>query len=290
MKWDSPWGVGYPGWHIECSVMAREILGRDMIDIHTGGEDLIFPHHECEIAQSCGANGTDSFANFWIHARFLFVEGEKMSKSKGNFYTARDVFNGNIKVGDKPDQLSGKPVHPSVLRYELIKTHYRSNMNFTFDGLTASAGVVQRMIDLRQKLESKASDGEAEVDLTHPILKQFAEALADDLNISGALGIVNPWVRGEHPDPNESLAVLKKINSVLAIAPVDEGLASPSDSGAGQGADDQYQEAEALCKKLDEARAAKDFDTADEIRKKLIDSGFEVQTTSEGTVIKRHLV
>jgi cysteinyl-tRNA synthetase len=87
MKWDSPWGVGYPGWHIECSVMARELLGRDVIDIHTGGEDLIFPHHECEIAQTCGTSGQDRFANFWIHARFLFVEGEKMSKSKGNFYT-----------------------------------------------------------------------------------------------------------------------------------------------------------------------------------------------------------
>lgn len=288
MKWDSPWGVGYPGWHIECSVMARELLGRDMIDIHTGGEDLKFPHHECEIAQSCGANGTDMFANFWIHASFLFVEGKKMSKSDGNFYTARDVFNGNIKVSDNSDQLSGKPVHPAVLRYELIKTHYRHNMNFTFDGLTASAGVVQRMIDLRQKLEAQAIDGTAEVDLTHPILQQFAEALADDLNISGALGVVNPWVRGPHPDPNESLAVLKKINSVLAVAPVDEGLSNQSTGD--DGADNQYQQAEAMCKELDAARAAKDFDTADEIRKKLIDSGFEVQTTSEGTVIKRHLV
>ncbi len=96
MKWDSPWGVGYPGWHIECSVMATKVLGRDVIDIHTGGEDLIFPHHECEIAQSCGASGKSRFANFWIHARFLFVEGEKMSKSKGNFYTARDVFEGKV--------------------------------------------------------------------------------------------------------------------------------------------------------------------------------------------------
>ena len=101
MKWDSPWGVGYPGWHIECSVMARKLLGSDVIDIHTGGEDLIFPHHECEIAQSCGISGEDTFARFWIHARFLFVEGEKMSKSKGNFYTARDVFAGNIQVPDE---------------------------------------------------------------------------------------------------------------------------------------------------------------------------------------------
>ncbi|MDB4778130.1 cysteine--tRNA ligase [bacterium] len=289
MKWDSPWGVGYPGWHIECSVMAREILGRDVIDIHTGGEDLIFPHHECEIAQSCCANGTDSFANFWIHARFLFVEGEKMSKSLGNFYTARDVFQGNIKIGEGAEEFSGKPVHPAVLRYELIKTHYRSNMNFTYKGLTDSAVLVQRIIDLRQKLEAAAtSDTTVEVDLTHPILKQFAEALADDLNISGALGIVNPWVRGAHPDADESLAVLKKINSVLAIAPINEGLAE--DVGNGSGTEDRYKEAEGWCKELDLARKEKDFDSADAIRKKIIDAGFEVQTTSEGTVIKKKLV
>lgn len=290
MKWDSPWGVGYPGWHIECSVMAREILGRDMIDIHTGGEDLIFPHHECEIAQSCGANGTDSFANFWIHARFLFVEGEKMSKSLGNFYTARDVFQGNIKVGDDSDERSGKAVHPAVLRYELIKTHYRSNMNFTYKGLSDSAVLVQRFIELRQKLESTAKDHSVEVDLSHPILKQFADALADDLNISGALGVVNPWVRGEHPNPDESLAVLKKINSVLAIGPVNEGLVDDSTcDGSDDVGDDLYREAEGWCKELDAARKEKDFDSADAIRKKIIDAGFEVQTTSEGTVIKKHL-
>ncbi|MCL4123995.1 UNVERIFIED_CONTAM: hypothetical protein GTU68_049018, partial [Idotea baltica] len=130
MKWDSPWGVGYPGWHIECSVMARSLLGADVIDIHTGGEDLIFPHHECEIAQSCGATGADKFSNFWIHARFLFVEGEKMSKSKGNFYTARDVFAGNMQA---------------VLRFELIKSHYRTNMNFTVKGLRDSAATIQRL-------------------------------------------------------------------------------------------------------------------------------------------------
>ncbi|MFO0262929.1 MAG: cysteine--tRNA ligase, partial [Planctomycetota bacterium] len=115
MKWPSPWGVGYPGWHIECSVMARELLGHDLIDIHTGGEDLIFPHHECEIAQSCGASGKDTFARFWIHARFLFVEGEKMSKSRGNFFTARDIFEGK-KVGG----VKGREVQPEVLRFELI--------------------------------------------------------------------------------------------------------------------------------------------------------------------------
>jgi cysteinyl-tRNA synthetase len=288
MKWDSPWGVGYPGWHIECSVMARELLGRDVIDIHTGGEDLIFPHHECEIAQSCGATGADSFANFWIHARFLFVEGKKMSKSLGNFYTARDVFSGNIKVSEDSKEYSGKPVHPAVLRYELIKTHYRTNMNFTYKGLLDSASVVQRIVDLRNKLETESGGKEAQVDLSHPVLAGFAEALADDLNISGALGVVHPWVRGAHPDANESLAVLNKINSVLSIAPV-EGLAGAGQEASGN-SDSSSVKAEQWCRDLDEARAAKDFDTADTIRKQIQDAGFEVQTTKEGTVIKKNLM
>ena len=97
MKWNSDFGEGYPGWHIECSVMASKLLGSDVIDIHTGGEDLIFPHHECEIAQSRCSTGRDSFANYWIHARFLFVEGNKMSKSSGTFYTVRDIMEGQLQ-------------------------------------------------------------------------------------------------------------------------------------------------------------------------------------------------
>ena len=97
MKWPSPWGTGYPGWHIECSVMARDFLGADIIDIHTGGEDLRFPHHECEIAQSCGCTGEDYFARYWLHSSFLMVEGDKMSKSAGTFYTVRDILTGNFK-------------------------------------------------------------------------------------------------------------------------------------------------------------------------------------------------
>ena len=287
MKWDSPWGTGYPGWHIECSVMAKALLDADEIDIHTGGEDLIFPHHECEIAQTCGASGGEHFAKFWIHAHFLMVEERKMSKSLGNFYTARDVFQGRIKVDINSDELSGKPVAPAVLRYELIKTLYRKNMNFTYKGLLDSARTVQRIVDFRMDLESKTNGEASEVDLSHPILKQFSEALADDLNMAGALGVVIPWVRGDHPDPHESLAVWKKINSVLSIAPVNEGIAEAvADSSSG---DDEYAEADQWCKDLDNARANKDYDAADEIRKKIQDAGFEVQTTKEGTVIKRTL-
>ena len=272
MKWDSPWGTGYPGWHVECSVMAQKLLGAEVIDIHTGGEDLIFPHHECEIAQSCGASGKEHFARFWIHARFLFVDGDKMSKSKGTFYTARDVFEGKVPGTGK--------VHPSVLRYELIKSHYKQNMNFTAKGLNDSASVVQRMIELQKSLGEKTSGKFEEVDLSHPIVKEFAEALADDLNISEALSVVNPWVKQQHADPGEALGVWKQINSVLGIE--DTGEVSEEDAAT-------IEQAEAWCTEMNTARENKDWDTADAIRQKILDAGFKVQQTKEGATIQKQL-
>ena len=291
MKWDSPWGVGYPGWHIECSVMARKILGRDVIDIHTGGEDLIFPHHECEIAQSCGATGEGSFANFWIHARFLFVEGEKMSKSLGNFYTARDVFEGKAKIQDESGNWieSGKKVHPAVLRFELIKSHYRSNMNFTAKGLDDSAKTISRLSEFRKMLEEKTGGEASDVDLSHPILGQFAEALADDLNISGALGVMLPWVKGDHTDPHLSLAVLKKMNSVLSIAPLNEGIANAIEEVVSESEAANEEQAQKWADEMDLARKDKDWAKSDEYRDKIHEAGFEVQQTPEGSVIKKKL-
>ncbi|MEM9702076.1 MAG: cysteine--tRNA ligase, partial [Planctomycetota bacterium] len=192
MKWDSSeygddLGTGYPGWHIECSAMARRLLG-DVIDIHTGGEDLIFPHHECEIAQTRGVTGEDRFASFWMHARFLLVEGDKMSKSKGNFYTVRDVLEGKA---------TGRDVHPGVLRYELTKSHYRANMNFTEKGLQDSAAAVRKLLEFKTKLKSQTTDeavAATDVDGSHPMVAAFLAALGDDLNMSGALGALFPWV------------------------------------------------------------------------------------------------
>ncbi len=284
MKWDSPWGTGYPGWHIECSVMASKLLGSDVIDIHTGGEDLIFPHHECEIAQSCGASGADSFANYWIHARFLFVEGEKMSKSKGSFYTVRDVMEGRFKKAD--GSLWGKEVNPAVIRFELIKSHYRANLNFTSKGLEDSANVVRKLIEFRQELEAKTDGQAADLDLSHPILNEFGEALADDLNISGAMAVVMPWISSKPADAHEALGVLKQINSVLSVAPINEENADEATGNP----DDAYQQAEQWCKDLDAARADKNYDEADAIRNKIIDAGFEVRTTKDGTTIQKQLV
>jgi cysteinyl-tRNA synthetase len=277
MKWDSPWGTGYPGWHIECSAMALGRFGVDTIDIHTGGEDLIFPHHECEIAQSCGATGADAFARYWLHARFLLVEGEKMSKSKGNFYTVRDVLEGRV---------TGRPVHPAVLRYELIKSHYRANMNFTTKGLHDSAGAVKRLQDFRARCEAASGGEVAEVPNTHPVLKEFLDALSDDLNMSGALAAVLPWANETPSDPAEALGVLSEINTVLAVAPISFEDQAPSLAAPGGLSD---QEAAEMCRQIDQARAAKDFKTSDALRDQLIEAGFDVQISREGTTAERPL-
>ncbi len=280
MKWDSPWGAGYPGWHIECSCMARKRLGRDVIDIHTGGEDLIFPHHECEIAQTCGATGENSFARFWMHARFLLVEGEKMSKSRGNFYTVRDVLQGRVR--DEKGQPTGVSVHPAVLRLELLKSHYRGNMNFTHKGLIDSAGVVRRLTEFRARLEA-ASGGrcEAAVDLSHPVLNAFAAALADDLNIAGALGAILPWATTTPADPAVALGVLERVNDVLGVAPL-------ATSGGEQASDEQA-EIQQLCAQLDDARRRKDFAAADQIRGQIQKRGYDVKTSPTGTLAEKRL-
>ena len=270
MKWPSPFGEGYPGWHIECSAMATRHLGAEQIDIHTGGEDNIFPHHECEIAQSRGATGKAHFARYWLHGRHLKVEGEKMSKSKGNFYTVRDVLEGKV---------TGREVAPAVLRYELIKTHYRASSNFTAQGLIDGGKAVARL----QKLHDaavQAADGDAkELDLTHPTLARFAKALGDDLNMSEALAAVFEWMNGLGEgvgEAAETLGVLRKIDSVLGVLSTQAELEAPD-------------EAEDLAGQIDAARAAKDFAKADEIRSRLLEQGYKVLTTKDGTKVERPL-
>ncbi len=268
MKWPSPWGEGYPGWHIECSAMSTKLLGRDIIDIHTGGEDNIFPHHECEIAQSCCATGHAQFAKYWIHPRYLMVEGEKMSKSKGNFFTVRDVLSG---------AMTGRPVHPAVLRFELIKTHYRTQTNFTQKGIQDSANSVRRITEFGQQMTQAASNKTADVTTENPTVNAFLEALADDLNFSAALAVVHSYIGQKPNDPAEALGVFQKIDSVLGLS----NLQAP--------ASDPNTQIEALCKQIDQARKTKDYATADRLRKELTEQGYEVRTGPEGTVAKPKL-
>jgi len=268
MKWDSPWGVGYPGWHIECSAMAASVLKREVIDIHTGGEDNIFPHHECEIAQSCCGSehaGHSQFANYWLHARFLSVDGEKMSKSKGNFYTVRD--------------LVGKGIDPAVIRFVLIRSHYRTNLNFTMQELNGAASVVSRIGFFYQLARQNSGGAICGVD-NHPVVVGFLEALSNDLNMPAALAVFLPFLSSFQ---SESLmestiahSVIKKIDSVLGIC---ELLNLDVDSFAVK-----------KCAELDAAREAKDFSKADTIRAELNAAGYDVKTTKfEGTTAVKRL-
>jgi cysteinyl-tRNA synthetase len=270
MRWPSPWGEGYPGWHIECSAMARMLLG-DEIDLHSGGEDNIFPHHECEIAQSCCATGRPVFARSWFHTRHLQVEGEKMSKSKGNFFTARDLF--------------ARGFTPAALRLELVRTHYRTNSNFTMQGLQDCQRMIDRWARSREQLASRAAaDGRPRADeagTAGPIergLAAFAHALCDDLNVARAVAAVNEAVGadGVPACPHRELTSLLAMDSVLGVlgrnAPVPEGAA---DAGF-------ESRVEALIARRAAARAAKDWPESDRIRDELSALGVTVKDGPAG--------
>jgi len=272
MKWDSPWGAGYPGWHIECSAMALAVLKADVIDIHTGGEDNIFPHHECEIAQSCGASGQKQFARFWMHGRHLMVEGQKMSKSKGNFYTVRQVLDGAF---------TGRAVDPAVLRLELIKAHYRSNMNFTQKGVEDSASAVKRVRAFAESVNydvnSTTRKGGAHVleDCDHPAVAEYVAALADDLNAARALGALFAYLNEPSADQAVSHAMLSAFDQVFDVL-------AASSSAAGD-----FASVKAAA--IDQARKARDYAAADALRSELEAAGYEVKTTKDGTVATKKL-
>ena len=279
MRWPSPWGEGYPGWHIECSAMARMLLG-DEIDIHSGGEDNIFPHHECEIAQSCCATGHAVFARHWFHTRHLQVEGEKMSKSKGNFFTARDLF--------------AKGVTPAALRLELVRTHYRSNANFTMQGLQDCQRMVDRwsrahaaLVAAAAASPSRAPDERLAAGPFELALAAFTDALRDDLNVAKAIAAVNEAV-GARPAPgaacpHRELASLLAMDSVLGVL----GRNAPV-AGAAPAEDPRFvAKVEALIADRAAARAAKDWPASDRIRDELAALGVTVKDGPQGATWSR---
>jgi len=265
MRWESPWGEGYPGWHLECSVMASDLLAGDtngVIDIHSGGEDNLFPHHECELAQSCAASGSDHFARYWFHPRHLFVEGGKMSKSKGNFFTIRDLVD--------------KGHEPAAIRLELIRTHYRSNANFTFQGLKDSARMVNRwraFVDAGSSIESATNTG---ADARTAVEAAFRSAMDSDLNIAGAIGVINKWI-GDTATPNaEDSALMQRFDDVLCVLNLDLIDTQSSD-------DLDIQLIEDLLAQRMDARANRDFAKADEVRNQLAAMGIEIKDSPDGT-------
>ena len=287
MKWSSPtiptlshdeqWGEGYPGWHIECTAMALARLATDglkgardnhaQIDLHSGGEDNIFPHHECEIAQSCCFTGNDSFAKHWFHPRFLKVEGQKMSKSKGTMHTLRD--------------LTAKGIDPAAIRLELIKTHYRANADFSMQGLKDSARTVQRW---RNFIES-GSKGNLGTP-NESIRDMVADAMHDDLNIAGALGVINKWVK-DTPNPTQADAELFKVfDSFLSVCSLKALEQTESDSGIAlyQPGVTPSEEIESLLIARRDAKASKDWTAADAIRDQLTAMGLSIMDKPKGQV------
>ena len=262
-SWDSPWGQGRPGWHIECSVMSFENLG-EHFDIHGGGPDLLFPHHENEIAQSECASG-NKFANYWLHSGLLKINGEKMSKSLGNFAMLKDLFTS---------------YHPEVIRYYLVSSHYRSSLNFDQESLNQARSALTRLYQALTSMEGEGNE------LDQDMMNQFSFVMNDDLNTPEALSLLFQLAKSINnaPDPKQKMkyrATLKKLSGVLGLLQ-DEPKnffqfgATLSDEEIGQ-----------QIALRNAARDERDFQTADKIRDSLIEQGIILDDSSDGTTWKK---
>ncbi len=272
--WDSPWGRGRPGWHLECSVMSTAELG-ETLDIHLGGEDLVFPHHENEIAQSEGATGRP-FVRNWLHVKHLFVEGKKMSKSLGNFIRVREL----LEEGHDP----------AAIRHLLISSHYRGDLNFTRAGLEASQSAVQRLLNFESRLENLTLDEGAERtrlgELGRSMVSDFRQAMDDDFNSADALAAVFVFVGAANAeldgrgavtaaDRDEALSALRSVDEVLGLLEVgrasrtvDDDLAAWVEEKIGERA---------------QARVDRDFARADAIRDELAERNVVLEDGADGT-------
>jgi len=272
MQWDSPWGRGFPGWHIECSVMAQEYLGAS-IDLHTGGEDLIFPHHECEIAQAESLTG-ETFARHWVHTRFLQVEGQKMSKSSGNFLRVRDLLGPQAPVQDH-----------LALRLALMSGHYRQPFNFTYDTLTDSVQHVMRLgravkqANLAKSIKTR-SNGQALCGRLEYQYHMVLEAMKDDLNTPEAIaatlrGVKDIRTAGSALNANSAECVLRfidRINDLLGIVPFETHASDP-----------RAEEISRLISKRKEAKSRRDYVLADELRDRILAYGVTLSDNPDGT-------
>jgi len=290
-RWESPWGPGRPGWHLECSVMAMECLGSETIDLHAGGEDLVFPHHENEIAQSEGATGKE-FCRIWVHCAHLRVDGQKMSKSLGNFYTLRDL----VEKGHDP----------ATIRYFLASSNYRAPMNLTFEGIDAAKSAVERINECARALAAAQPVGVTDDALRAKLQQastEFDDCLADDLNTSGALGALFGVIR----DANAALAsgglstqalaearaVIDRADSVFAFLPRGGvGVARLVREFGGKpyevvGVGDVPESVLQAVLDRQEARKSKDFARADALRHGLTRDGYVVEDVPGGARVRR---
>jgi len=271
--WDTTIGPGRPGWHIECSVMAIKYLG-ETLDIHAGGVDLIFPHHENEIAQSESLTGK-RFSRFWLHSEFLMVEGQKMSKSLGNFYTLRDVL--------------GRGYAPEAIRYLLASVPYRKQLNFTFDGIKSAATAIDRVRNFKLRVATeKFPDGTNEkmTARTQAAVTKFVEGMDDDLNTAEALAAIFEYVRDANTamnagefgagDAAAALDLLARFDSVFDVIEPTAQSGEMSDS-----------EVESMIAERAKAKAAKNFARSDQIREQLLEQGIILEDTKAGVRWKR---
>ena len=269
-SWPSPWGDGRPGWHLECSVMSKKYIG-DVIDIHAGGEDLVFPHHENEIAQSEAANGTE-FARYWMHNGFLKINNEKMSKSLGNFFTVREI---------------AEKYPLQVIRFFMLSAHYRSPLNFSADLVEASKNGLERILTAVDRLKSiSGTEGEVDkavADEMDAFVKKYEAAMDDDLNTADAISVIFELVKYANVNVTEEstkatvelvLNTVTKLCDILGI--ITEKKKEILDS-----------DIEALIEERQAARKAKNFARADEIRDQLSDMGIILEDTREGVKWKR---
>jgi cysteinyl-tRNA synthetase len=267
--WPSPWGEGRPGWHIECSAMGMKLLGPSF-DLHLGGEDLMFPHHEDEIAQSEGAAVQakgQRFVKYWLHGAHLLVEGKKMSKSLGNFFTLRDLL--------------GKGFTGREIRFLLLQAHYRETFNFTIEGLQRARVSLMRIDECLTKLRELSPSGKAAAE--SEVIDRFSTLLDDDLNISGAWGTIFDWVR----DLNKRLAE-NKVDSSSASAALATWDRFDSVLGVGIPVEQEVPaEFSALLEARQVARLAKDFKRADAIRDELKAKGWLIEDTPKGAKLKK---
>jgi cysteinyl-tRNA synthetase len=268
--WDSPWGPGRPGWSIECSAMAMKHLGVTL-DIHTGGVDNLFPHHENEIAQSEGATG-QPFSRFWLHAEHLLVGGQKMAKSAGNFYTLRDLLE--------------RGYEPMAIRHQYLSAHYRSQHNFTLEGLDQSAQAIHRLWDFVDRLADHAPQTQAPSPLSEVVARcqaDFDEAVGDDLNVPAAMGKVFELMREANialdagtlsaADVTAAQALLDRADSVLGVIAHEREILDA--------------DIERLIQERVEARKGKDFARADQIRDDLAAAGIILEDSADGTRWRR---
>lgn len=273
-SWDSPWGRGRPGWHLECSVMSIAVLG-ETLDIHLGGEDLVFPHHEDEIAQSEGVTGT-TFVRHWVHSKHLVVEGRKMSKSLGNFFTVRELLD--------------QGTEPAALRHLLISAQYRHELNFTREGLDASARAMRRLRDFHDRLRAPGIPDRPQSDglpgLATAFLERFTAAMDNDLHTPDALAVLFDFVRDVNTELDEypGTDTTRRQRAFDALESVDEvlGLLSLEAPGSDMDTDTALWVEERVAAR-DRARAERDFALADTIRDELKERGILVEDGPQGT-------